>query len=151
MGTSTNGILFFGFDFCNEDEGDELPFDDWEDHYAEKMGLIDDSGYWTDEGDHAFPPGPERDAAEKRWHAYLDKKTKLVKKAGVEIDSHCSGEYPIYYVCTQQVVARRGYPEKLKLEEMEVTEEEIQKLRAFCELMGIKWKKPSWVLASYWG
>jgi hypothetical protein len=33
MGTSTNAILYFGFDFCDVDEGDALPWGEDEDEY----------------------------------------------------------------------------------------------------------------------
>ena len=154
MGVSTNALLIFGFDFHDSDSDGDYRFGEegWEEFYAAKKGVVDDSELFNKEGNYAVPEGAERNRREKLHDIYYDKKQKLAKKAGVEIDCHCSTDYPIYFVSLRSYSASRGFPTKIDISKIDdVTQDEIAKLKEFCEIMEIKWKKPHWYLASYWG
>ena len=54
MGVSTDGIIFYGFEFRGEvEDPQEVEFEDWEDFYCEKIGLVDDSGLFNKDGEYA--------------------------------------------------------------------------------------------------
>lgn len=149
MSTSTDAILFYGYAFEEEDHapwpsdrGADVDDDDeeegWEDRWARLNGIEQ----------------PEGEYDQKKYGAYLDKRFKLTKACGVEIDTHCSGDVPMYLVAVvgSKLVASRGYPEKVP--ELAVGADWDEKLHAFMEKMSIKrprGQKPAWRLVSYWG
>ena len=156
MSTSTDAYLYFGFDFFDTEGTGRGPFDDhdgeWEFAYATAVGIHDDSGYIVN-GNYAHPRGAERDAAQKRYFAYRDRVRAAARESGCSIGAHCMGEAPIYYVYVtpHHHSAWRGKSVEVDPARLVVTPEEIQKLRSFCEVMGIEWQEPQWRLASYWG
>lgn len=152
MGTSTNAYLFFGFLIDEYDESFQEIIEDWEEKYAAKVGLVDDSGCWNDKGEYALPEGVARDKALVDWKVFLKRKSDLVKQLGVTIDSHCHHEYPEYFVCISDsfIRATRGNPEIINFDELK-EHENINKIKYFCELMELKYQEPKWFLASYWG
>jgi hypothetical protein len=141
MGTSTDGILFYGFDLGEPGEGltdDELHLDeeecwyrdhwDWETHYAERKGVV------REEDD------------------FYERKKAVIEEAGCFIGTHCSGSYPMLYVAVKQHSASRGYPNPIVEEDLVVFSDAESKLKSFCEVMGIVFKPDDvgWYLASYW-
>lgn len=163
MGTSTNAILFYGFTFGEEkpwvedlESEDSQDEEGWEEAYAKAMGL--------ERPEEPFPPGvrnpktynydhtPEEQPVIDRYRAFWDAKRKLVEKSGVEIGTHCSCDYPMYYVCVSEseLTAHRGDEQEVK--SLDVDEDWDEKLKAFCKTMKIKIgnKKPRWWLVSNW-
>lgn len=67
---------------------------------------------------------------------------------GISIGTHCSYEYPMYYLYSKEVTAARGYPK-----ELDVTVDPMwnKNFQAFCKKYQIPWIKPKWWLASLWG
>ncbi len=131
MGVSTNGILYFGFDF--KEEGDEP---DLEPAELDKYSKPDVDCHWAEE--------------------FYEAEEEFIKRGGAKEDrcsvsghGHC--DYLTLYVSVKGKCARRGYPEKLSKDFFDVSQEEIEKLKRFCKVLGIKWQEPSWHLASYWG
>jgi len=144
MGVSTDGILFFGINLGDDEDREELlPWEeegeegDWGDFVTRKLGIVH-----PDEED-----GPLVDAY------YLQKHIALIA-LGCEVQIHGAES-----CCAQAVVvkssyksASRGFPEKLSQEFLNsITEEDITKLKKFCELMGVEYQEPSWILTSWWG
>jgi hypothetical protein len=163
MGVSTDGILCYGFCLPEEEEitwlraenveADEESEDsegeqmDFEDFVAKLEGLK--------EPDVPFNSGK----VPKEWEKYWDKKSKLVKKVGIDLVTHCSDEYPMYILAISESVhnASRGYPEKLGQKILANAglpaygiEGWRDKLKAFCERAGIEYKDPQWILCSMW-
>jgi len=136
MGQSTDALMAFGFDL-----GEEMP---------ESFTYDEDDGFEADEFllrdyDVTIPewtPGIGQD--------YWRKKDELIAGLPVEIITHCSGEYPMYFLAVRgtEHQARRGYPEKAPQRAIE--QSEIDALRAFCEKHGIEWQEPSWHIFSMW-
>lgn len=87
---------------------------------------------------------PEEDELDK-WYG--------TKTHGCEVDSHCSGDFPVYFVAVKdsRKTAHRGFPKELAPNALEIKPEWDALLRAFCKEAGIEWQEPGWVLASYWG
>jgi hypothetical protein len=137
MGVSTNAYLAFGFDL-----GEETP-EAWD-------GSFDESGYIAEKYNLVYPENKHRDSDEVQ--AYYNKLFKLEKEFPVSVVSHCSGDYPMYFLAIKRTVkfARRGYPEQFKPEMLSVTEKEIQSLKDFCEEQDIEWQEPGWHLFSNW-
>lgn len=123
MGQSTDAILFYGF---HADEGawDDFIGVDWEDTFcSRKAGMF--------AGDY-------------------DAKNKLLSSEPCQIESHCSAECPMPFVCVKASMTRawRGYPKKI--ESLSVHPDWDAQLRAFCALMNVPWQEPRWWLLSMW-
>lgn len=163
MSVSTDAILFYGY--CWKDEGDSIDTggedgDGWVetilkkraernpwDDYPESISQIRDYGEKKRAGDEWIKANR---AALDAWN---DKKKAVEDEFGVELDSHCSGEYPIPYLYVKdgRAIANRGYPQ-------EVTNLRVQP--EWDEMLN-KWlaefridkphDAPRWWLVSYWG
>lgn len=156
MGQSTDGILFYGY--CWDEEGVELweggeknedgDDEDAEERYARLSGVKPPAAPYPERNDGSMGAVVVR----AEFNAYWDKKREINKAAGVEVDHHCSDEYPIPYVAVSasKVMARRGYPESIA--GLTVGADWDAKLAAYCALMGITppQEKPGWWLVSMW-
>jgi hypothetical protein len=99
VGTSTDGILFYGYNFS---EDTEFPWSedeetDFESYLAEHSGL------------HYDPESPDH---YEQYSAQQD----YIKSLPVVIGTHCSGEYPMYYLAIRvtESTASRGSPKLVK-------------------------------------
>jgi hypothetical protein len=148
MSVSTDGILFFGFTFHEEDSYDKEPppwMEDtggWEDFYVAKKGLIKPVG--NDYEDPVF-----KKAREDYWAA----KREMLKNEPCEIGYHGGEGCMSYFVTIKEShkSASRGYPEKLKSTFGDIESDWFHKIATFCQLMEIDYQEPAWYLASYWG
>ena len=146
MGVSTNGILYFGIELGDEEDVC-FPWDDFvdkdndiyvDDYIAMKLGVTEpDVPY---EGNEAL--------FSKCW----EDKRKAIKATGCEVNYHGSSACVMYYVTltAKHLEARRGYPEAVTEEFLKVTDEQKEQLKKFCAIIGVEWKEPKWMLASYW-
>jgi hypothetical protein len=158
MGTSTDAILFYGYNLgSSEDEWhiEEAGEDgEWEpDWYDAKDGDDDDIVTAAENRLLASVGFTESDW---RVDGYYERKGHAEARVGVELDSHCSGDFPIYFLAAHKIVARRGYAEEIDLTQLEASRVEQDwdgKLRAAVEALGITPKQagPKWLLVSYWG
>ncbi|WP_030777225.1 hypothetical protein [Streptomyces sp. NRRL S-920] len=151
MSTSTNGILVYGYDLAGGDA-------EWKvrevGEYGElKLDWLDDENddFWT--------------AAEKRLLAaagftetdytadgYFKREREAKGCTGVEIESYCSGDYPMYLLAAKGSVttAYRGDCEQV---DFTVNPEWDAKLRAALEVLGMTptQERAQWLLCSCWG
>ncbi len=156
MSTSTDAILAYGYDLGGEEEWrvEQLDEDgalqlDWFDPEAEDADFIETA---TDRllAGAGF--------TETDWHApgYFDRKAEAETRVGVEFDTYCSGDYPLYVIAAKRVTVARGYIENLDLAALARDVIELrwdEKLAAALQVLGItpKQSKPGWLLCSYWG
>jgi hypothetical protein len=140
MGTSTNGILAYGYDLG--DPQDDFDPDDFP-WYDEDEGF-DESAEKALLAAHGF--------TETDWRAdgYFERKSAAEKTIGVELVAHCSGDYPMYLLAAARQTARRGYVEVV---DRTVPDNADERLRWALGVLGItpKAEKPQWLLVSYWG
>lgn len=133
MGVSTDGILFYGIGL-GEDSLDEYrenwTHEEWDEEFYKRAGSL------------LYPA-----------EGYYEAQQEARKKWGVEIGIHCSYDYSMYYIAliSHNHSASRGYPEEITPEMIAVPADADEKIRAFCELMGIPFEQPKWYLASLWG
>lgn len=136
MGVSTDALMAFGFDL-----GEELPesfiYDEEEGFEADEF-LLRDYGTGFPEWQ---PDGPSD---------YWKKREEALSKIPVDIITHCSGEYPMYFLAIRgtEHQARRGYPSEAV--QREIMSTEIDAMRAFCEKHAIEWQEPRWHIFSMW-
>jgi hypothetical protein len=142
MGVSTDGILFYGFDLgepgetkTSTDEADEWIRNhcSWAKHYAARKGV-------TQKEDESYGD-------------FYDRRKVVLEESGCFIDHHCSGDYVMLYVAVKSFSASRGYAAPITAEDLTPLPDAEEKLRAFCEVMGIVFDPADigWYLASYWG
>lgn len=163
MGQSTDAILFYGY--CWDEERRSL-FDDkggqieWVDVIAEQRGLVNP---WNDYKERTDLPYKEQRALTDKWaddhrkelDAYYASKRAIREEFGCEVDHHCSGDYPMPFVCVNdsKVHASRGTPEGVV--GLDVDPEWDALLEKFMSELGISkpegQERPGWWLVSYWG
>ena len=154
MGISSDGILVFGYNLGGDESG-------WEIEQAGEDGEWEPE--WVDED------GDVIDGAEKRlltaagftetdWQAdgYHERRREAQARVGVELESYCSGDYPMYLLAAHRITVYRGDVKTIDfaaLEAQRVSEDWAGKLRRAVEALGItpKQAEPAWLLASYMG
>lgn len=157
MGQSTNGILAYGYDLGGEEgwklqglgEYGELPDLPWleedEDDFqsaAERRLLAEIAGFtetWSNSND-----------------GYFQRKREAKARVGVEFDSYCSGDYPMFLLATKVITVYRGDCKHIDMAALAVEPEMNgwdEKLRAALTALGITptQEQAQWLLVSYWG
>lgn len=140
MGTSTNAVLAFGFDMGIED-GDvpESLLDLFEevDQDFDKILILFNN--------------PELTVEEVEEMDYTERKN-LLEQVAFEVDTHCSLEYPMYFLAIRGTVqsAPRGEPSTISLHVPENMEGRLKSMREFCDKYDIEWKCPQWHIYSMW-
>jgi hypothetical protein len=114
MGHSTDAYLYYGFDVYNAGEG-----------------LIK---YYRKEVE---PDKMLEGLGKSYWPHYSERM--ISDLLGVSIGTHCSGDYPIYYIYVTESwqFASRGYPQVVKQWPMENLIEFRDTLKNACENLGI--------------
>lgn len=157
MGCDADAFLYYGFNFADDDKYDEEKPSwledqrgDKETFYAAKHGVVDDSGLFTKEGGYAIKVGePGYSEADKKWHAWLDKKNKLWRDAGGDINFYGCDDGQTHFAYIKMLQA--DWSESLVVPKLpDIAPEEIDKLKKFCEVMEIPWQEPKWHLAARW-
>ncbi len=154
MGTSTDGILCYGFEVRDDD------------------GYVVESGYpeWLEATDGSFdgflanlvglesPKDFNKEKFDsdpvyaKTWADYWAKKRGLAEEFGVELVEHCSGEYTMYILAAAGSCSTASRGSALSFgQNINAKPEWREKLFAFCEKAGIKFEEPQFLLCSYWG
>lgn len=141
MGQSTDGMLWYGFAFTEEDAPPWAKFDD-------EYDRIDD-GVQDDDADQRLDRLLGN--AGKSW----EERKAAREVIGCEVVMHCSGECTMYGVAVSASYknASRGYPTQVAEVILAAHPDWNEKLRTYCELMGIDPvdQEPGWWLASWWG
>ncbi len=143
MGISSDGVLVYGIhlgslvdgDFeCPEfDEDGSEDFESWaENRLLESVGFTETA--WQ---------------AAKRYQ----RKANAIDRLKVKIVSHCSYDYPIYFLALNEIYAYRGYPKQLDPSLLQIEEGQDSALTEALVLLNIKVEDstPHWWLASLWG
>ena len=150
MGVSTNGQICFGVLL---DENVELPWDKDNDGdfeawwmciqgYQPPFEIYDETGNYING---ARPP------EEYYTHRHAFEKAHPLPFTLV---NYCSGDDPMYIlaIVSSEKGASRGYPESFNPVDLNVDQDEIDKLVQFCTDYGIEYDgEPGWWLSSYWG
>jgi hypothetical protein len=133
MSVSTDANLYYGIQL---EEGINLPWADidyWEDFYIKKMGY-----------EHSGPS--------KEFIKFWNIKNCLLNEQPCAISSHCSCEYPMYYIYIKEseLYASRGYPCEIPEGHLYTKAVWNRQLEEFCKIMELPYSKPSWWLSSMW-
>lgn len=154
MGTSTNAYLLYGYDLGGADGG-------WkfqglaEDDYEWEPDWLDD-GYGIEESalrKLRLAAGFTED--DYRAEGYFKRRDAVDEQIGVEIESHCSGDYPMYVLAAKKFTAYRGDVETIPadLPALVSAEDLDGKLARALEVLDFRpvQERPQWLLVSYWG
>ena len=129
MGVSTDGILYFGFQVCGEEEKPEWmeEFEDFDDFLISKAGLPDDAPY--------------------------EDRAKVINECPAELQLFCSYDYPMYVLGVRDAEHRayRGDIVEIGAAELAVDQNKIDAFKVWCIANGIEWQEPKWLLCSMWG
>ncbi len=136
MSVSTNGILYWGIELGEEFHGD--------------YDGINEA--WRKDREPQKPENKDRKSPE--WDAWRKALSVWEETSGnVFISTHCSGEYPMYFVTTGKhfYLAMRGCPIKVDPEKLVITDEDRRMLTEFMEFGHIAYQEePRWTLCSDW-
>lgn len=159
MGVSTDAILAYGYDLGGDEDG-------WKVREAGEYGELELD--WLGEEDEDYEGFGEAAMARIRaaagftetdWQAegYYDRKHAAEKLAGVEIETYCSDEAPMYLLAAKvHTVARGSIKDAAALmagADDATRQEWDAKLAAAVTALGMTpvQEKPAWLLCSYWG
>jgi len=162
MGTSTNAMLIYGYDLGSEEkwllegagEWGEFPKVDWYDSESEDG---EDEGFYEAVEDRLLRVIGGFTETDWQAEGYFDRKREARKKlGGVEIETHCSGDYPMYVLSAKRITAYRGDVETIDFIALEAEVQESDadaKLQAALDALGVRplQAQPKWLLCSYWG
>lgn len=154
MGCGSSATLFWGL--CGQEEGewcnlnkdytdsdyigreDTDEFAEWEDVYAKRMGL-------PEEGE--------------EYNRHWEKRCELIRTSGCEVRDYGDHDYLIPFVAIKESIVEcwQGSTE-INIEHLHSSLPDmhgqfvwLKQLRAFCEVMNIKWSDPKWWLVSSYG
>lgn len=154
MGTSTNGLIFYGVAL---EEDYEFPWSGDREGDIEEWWIYDVLGYkpsfeiYDASGEYIDGVKPDNDIISN----YHGEKREFLKSnpLPIEIQNYCSGDYPMYAIAVKGTVieACRGYPVTINPSDLVVTQEQRDTLVGFCARHNIIIEEPVWMLASYWG
>lgn len=157
MGQSTDAILAYGYDLGGEEE--------WKLQEAGEYGELPELP-WYSEDDEDFQGDAEAHLLKviagftETWsrenEGYRERERAAKERLGVQIDTHCSGNYPMYLLAAKIITASRGDAKDIDLASLTsqpVSEDWDEKLRAALQALGItpNQDKAKWLLCSYWG
>lgn len=158
MGMSTNAMLVYGYHLGSDDSGwqvegvgeyGELPALDW--HESES----DDADFGTDVELRLLA---SVGFTETDWSAdgYFDRERAAKARLGVALETHCSGDYPMYLLIAKGITAYRGDAKEIDFKALQAELEQSDadaKLRAALDALGLRptQEQPRWLLCSYWG
>lgn len=175
MTVSTDAIIFYGYAWdeetdapwtigadsdSNEDEDLEADSDaddqGWEERYAIRMGAKPPELPYPEKGyDYQGTYTPEEQAAIDAHKAFWDERRRLVDACPCKVDSHCSNDYKMPFVCIKDsyICNSRGDMTELTQDQFEIEPHWNDELKKFCKLMGITPPAggPKWYLVSWWG
>ena len=154
MGQSTNGILAYGYNLGGDEGGWKIAeadeYGDWEPHWPD----ADDDPEGAVERFLLASVG----FTETDWRAdgYRDRKKTAQDQVGVQLESYCSGDYPMWLLAAHVITVYRGDVKEIDFAELmadRLQGEWDAKLALAIQTLGItpKQDKPKWLLVSYWG
>lgn len=179
MSVSTNGILVYGIDLSEGDEGyaTKVPWvvydEDGNEVEDEDVQYTDIEDWWVINNapneyaayNKAFDTYPEQDCRDverrqanlKKWQeknkdvteAYYSIREKLLEQLPVEVVYHCSDESPMYFLAVKGHVHKASRGYPEEIETLVVDDEAVAKAIEFCDKYGIVFM-PKWYLASLW-
>lgn len=148
MGTTTNGLLFFGFEVGgSEASGDHLNYlrlhDDEHERTAEEIEELASDPTFDEYGDEELE-NPE---------SALYELAKTDEWKGLTLSNVCSHSCEQFCLTHDavQFEARRGRPIDIDPSALVCPPEVLAQMKAFCERFRIPWQEPKWMLGSYWG
>jgi hypothetical protein len=160
MGQSANAMLVYGYHLGSGDSG-------WLVQDAGEFGELPALDWYSEDGEDAedFVTAAEKrllaqlaNFTETDWRAdgYFDRERAAKAALGVEFESHCSGDYPMYLLAAKVITVYRGSVKELDLAALAVEPEMAgwdDKLRAALAALSLTpvQDKPKWILCSYWG
>jgi hypothetical protein len=155
MGQSTNGMLVYGYNFGWEIE-EVGEYGEWHPSWLNSDSDEDESGDVIEAAGKVLLASVG--FAETDWRAdgYHDRLRAAEAQLGVEFDSYCSGDYPMWCLAAHITTVYRGDVKEIDfgaLEKARVDGGWDGKLAAAIQALGVtpKQAQPRWLLVSYWG
>jgi hypothetical protein len=153
MGTSTDAYLLYGYDLGSDDE---WKIRDIGGHGGWEPAWLDEDEGLTESALKALRAAAGFTETDWRADGYFERQKAVDAQIGVEIESHCSGEYPMYVLAAKQLTARRGDVEVVDMADLQaaVASEDLDgKLARALGVLGFRptQERPQWLLCSYWG
>lgn len=155
MGMATNGVLVYGY---NLGDGDDWAIEEagengeWVPDWANDP---DDPDIVEDAGKHLLA---SVGFVETDWRAdgYRDRKKAAEARLGVELESYCSSQYPMWALSAHTITCYRGDAKVVDfpaLDALRVEQDWDARLRHALTALGITptQEKPYWLLLSYMG
>ena len=163
MGVSTDAILAYGYDLGGGDEWQVRELDEY-------GGLIPGTGGWVPDPEaeegydliglaerHLLDASGFTETYEDGREGYFGRELAAKEALGVEFETYCSDEYPMYVLAAKVHTVARGYVgdvEAFLAAADDATRQEWDaKLASAVAALGVTpvQDKPKWLLVSWWG
>lgn len=162
MGTRTDAILAYGYDLGGDGEWKVREVDEY-------GGLMPGAGGWVPDPEaeedydltglaerHLLDASGFTETYEDGREGYFGRESAAKEALGVEFETYCSDEYPMYVLAAKVLTADRGYVQDAAsfiLAAEEARPEMDRKLRTALGALGLTplQEQPKWLLCSYWG
>lgn len=143
MGTSTNGILAYGYDLGEDFAG-------LSDYERNEPAWYDESEGWQESAEKALLAAHGFTETDWQVDGYFARKKAAEEEMGVELDTYCSGDYPMFLLAAKVQTCYRGDADPVDLT---LPDNADERLAWALGVLGItpKADRPQWLLASYWG
>jgi hypothetical protein len=155
VGTSTNAMLMYGYDLGSGDAEWAVAEVNEDGELTVNWPGLDDEGF-EEAAMAVMFAGVGFTETDWRADGYYDRKREAEARLGVEIDTHCSADYPRYVLAAHVITVYRGSSEAIDfgaLTAQAAADDWDGKLAAALALLGLTpaQDRPQWLLASYWG
>lgn len=156
MGVSTNAMLVYGYDLGSDEgwkvrEADEGGYDLTVDWYDE-----DHEDGFVEQAENRLLAAAGFTETDYRADGYFDRKAEAERNIGVEFESHCSGDYPMWLLAAHKITVYRGDVKAIDLAALSLDPSRGDwdaKLRNALTVLGLTptQEQAAWLLCSYWG
>lgn len=160
MGTSTDGILAYGYDFGAEEA---LNLAEAKSSADNPYGYLK-TAWWDEEAEEPIEGEELTDVMIRVLYESIagappaessEDRDEVVKtRLGVWFESHCSADYPMWILTTKVITADHGHPEVINLPDLaEGIDVWNERLAHALEVLGLTptQERPEWLPCSDWG
>ncbi len=139
MGRSATAYIFYGIDFDESSDDHITLSSEPEEQYAVNCGF-------------PKPSVPYDSFANQEIHrAFWTKKQELMEASDCTIETYGYGDEPYYFIAIKSSVITAWQGDSIPVNLPEIPSDWNQKLKDFCDKLGVQYSPPSWKLVSYYG
>lgn len=156
VGTSTDGILAYGYDLGSPDEWKVEGLAAYGELVRPWLPAVDEDGPdFAAAVEAALLATTGFTETDDRTDGYYRRRGEAADQLGVQVETHCSDGSPMYLLVASDrcLTARRGFPKTVDPAWLADTAAADERLAWALGVLGLRplQERPAWLLASWWG